>query len=237
MKTVILFLLVILILSESSAQLITSTSYKIIGTNLTIFTNFKNSNNISAYVLVNNWSLFCYSTGDMMFSRLEPNCNFIFIIPQTWNKENKKIFFHDERLPSPVLKCYPYYYLIPKHSIRRLSYTITFENQNRMLKYLTDTKLVLYYTYQTSHDIDSMKSLLDISLKKQIFRGKTLVLKDITKIDPIKKELAPNTFDSDLKKDIILCKNFKTLTDNQSFQFRRFPKKATKEEYISIYSK
>lgn len=212
----------------------TSTSCRIDGTKLTISTNFDNKLKTDAYVLTNNWLLFCYSNGICVFSSIRPNGNYISIIPQTWTKENHKIYEAQERLVYSKLKCYPSYYLVPKGSKRKLIYTISFENEGRMKEYLTETKLMLSYTYQSSEDIGLITSMLGEGFKKYINRGKELSLKSFIQIDPIKHQSPPNFSSYDLYKGISICGNSNTLSEEQSTRFFGLQKYFTEEEYVNL---
>ncbi|MBS1538259.1 MAG: hypothetical protein JST20_10985 [Bacteroidetes bacterium] len=226
-------LFIVLMANECSAKITTSTTCKIVGTNLNVTTMFTNISNNDDYVLLNTWSLFCYSVGYIGLSRRDPNGNPIFIIPQSWNEDNSRIGYECE-FYSPSLKSSPCYYYVPKQSKRRLSYTITFKNEKRMQAYLANTKLVLFYCYQTADDLDSVSLIFGSSFNKHINRSKELNLGNIAQIDVV-KNTHPNSFNPDLTKDITYCENSDTITELQADGFAELPKKATELEIINLF--
>ncbi len=103
-----------------------------------------------------------------------------------------------------------------------------------MKEYLTETKLMLSYTYQSSEDISLITSILGEGFKKYINRGKELRLKSFIQIDPIKHQLPPNFSSHDLSKGISICGNSTTLSEEKSTRFFGLQKYFTDEEYVKL---
>ncbi len=235
----LILLLILFIVGESSAQMTTSSSCRIDGTKLIISTSFDNKLKIDSYILTNNWFLDCRSYGDILYSDINPKSNFISIIPQFWSKENGKIFFDDQHgLRAAGLTCFPDYFLIPKGSTRRLTYTISFVSENRMKIYLANKKLMISYVYQSVDQMKSIVKILGNGVFKNIFKKKELILESIIQIDPIEHPLPPNiASDTDYMKLLSICRNTKKPTDEQRHQFYKTYKYVTDLEYVNFSMK
>lgn len=213
------------------AKLTSFTEYKVKDKSLEVATLFTNHTNEDYFVLLNTWHLSCHSSGVMLFSRIKPNGTDISIIPQDWVWGNHIII--ESAMSFNKLENAPCYLKIPKKSKRKLRYTIDFEDRSRMVTYLKQMKLLLFYTYQLSDGIDSVNSIFRKNPQIKIYNNQELNLKNIIKVDVVKKKPSKLTL-PDLKIGFSLFKNLGKITEHQAILFQMLPKESTEEQYVNL---